>query len=88
MTYHEEDLPFEEIRRESGDYFDNLEQAIKETGKMACHVWSVTEGEDDNNNQWYCYGPPHHYVNLIGLVVTNERHDFDTYYETMIELDN
>lgn len=80
MNYHEKDLPFDEIRKESGDYFDSIEEAMKETGLNACHIWSVVEADDDQGGEWICYGPCHHYINLLGLVATKEKHDCETYY--------
>ena len=73
---HEEEFPFEEIRDKNGDYFSTVADAKKHTGYDESHIWSVTECE----NTW-SYGPSHHYVNLIGYVVTHEAHDGNTYYE-------
>ena len=73
---HKEEFPFEEIRDEHGDYFMTPYDAKRETGYDESHIWSVTECE----NTW-SYGPSHHYVNLIGYVVTHEPHDCNTYYE-------
>ena len=74
---HEEEFPFEEIRDEQGDYFLTIEDAKKHTGHDESHIWSVTE----HDNTW-CYGPSHHYVNLIGYLATHEAHDGNTYYST------
>ena len=73
---YEKEFPFEEIRDEHGDYFMTIGDAKKHTGYDESHIWSVTECE----NTW-SYGPSHHYVNLIGYVVTHEAHDGNTYYE-------
>ena len=73
---HEDEFPFDEIRDEHGDYFMTIGDAKKHTGYDESHIWSVTECE----NAW-SYGPSHHYVNLIGYVVTHEPHDGNTYYE-------
>lgn len=73
-TVHTEDFPFEEIRTETGDYFGAI-GAAELRGYSKDQIWSVTE----ENNEW-CYGPPHHWVNLIGYVATEERHDHNTYY--------
>jgi hypothetical protein len=48
----------------------------KEAGYDDNQIWSVTVHDD-----WFCYGPPHHYVNHVGHIATKERHDNDTYYE-------
>tara|TARA_R100001015_G_C4608336_1_gene163530 strand:+ start:823 stop:1074 length:252 start_codon:yes stop_codon:yes gene_type:complete len=69
------EFPFEEIGRESGDWFDSWQEA-KDAGFDDNQIWSITEHEDT-----YSYGPPHHYINHIGHIATNERHDFETYYE-------
>ena len=75
---YEKEFPFEEIRDEHGDYFMTIGDAKKHTGYDESHIWSVTECE----NTW-SYGPSHHYVNLIGYVVTHEPHDGNTYYEEL-----
>ena len=69
------DFPYEEIRKPSGDYFDSWKDA-KDAGYDDDQIWSVTECDD-----WISWGPPHHYVNHIGHVATKERHDGDTYYQ-------
>lgn len=69
-----EGFPFEEIRKPSGDFFDRLYEA-KQAGYDEDQIWSVTECD----GAW-CWGPSRHWVNLIGYVATNERHDDDTYY--------
>ena len=68
------EFPFEEIRTETGDYFGSI-GAAELRGYSQNQIWSVTECD----NEW-CYGPPHHWVNLIGYVATEERHDNNTYY--------
>ena len=69
------DFPYEEIGRESGDYFSSWQEA-KDAGFDDDQIWSITECEGT-----FCYGAPHHYVNHIGHIATQERHDFETYYE-------
>ena len=69
------DFPHEEIRKESGDYFHSWQEA-KDAGFDDDQIWSITECENT-----FIYGPPQHYVNHIGHTATQERHDFDTYYE-------
>jgi hypothetical protein len=73
-TEIEEDFPFDEIRTESGDYFDSIDQ-VRAAGYADNQIWSVTE----HDNTW-CYGPSHHWVNLIGYIATKETHDGNTYY--------
>ena len=75
QTVHEADFPFEEIRKEGGDYWLSWKEA-KEAGYDDNQIWSVTECDDT-----FTYGPPEHYVNHIGHTVTKERHDGNTYYE-------
>ena len=80
-TIHEKMFPFDEIRaKPHGDYFDSVSDAM-EAGFDLDQIWSVVHGDDNS----YCYGPHLHYVNLLGYVCTNERHDGNTYY---IEVDD
>ena len=74
------EFPFEEIGRESGDYFDSWQEA-KDAGFDDNQIWSITEHEDSQGLYVYSYGPPQHYINHIGHIATNERHDSETYYE-------
>lgn len=76
MTFHVQPFPFEEIRQSDGNYFDTWAQA-KAAGYDDNQIWSVVGGDDDI----FTYGPPYHYVNVVGFIATNERHDGDTYYE-------
>jgi len=69
------EFPFEEIRKPCGNYFDSWQDA-KEQGFDDDQIWSVINVDDT-----FCYCPPHHYVNHIGHIATNERHDGKTYYE-------
>lgn len=69
------DFPYAEIRTESGDYFASVSDA-KDAGFSENQIWSVGVHEDT-----WVYGPPHHYVNVIGYVATKETHDNDTYFE-------
>ena len=75
-TIHHEEFPFDEIKDKHGDYFRTIDLAKTLTGYDESHIWSVTESDGT-----WCYGPSHHYVNLIGYVVTHEAHDGNTYYE-------
>jgi hypothetical protein len=74
MPDHVQEFPFDEIKTPEGDYFASW-QAAKDAGFDDNQIWSVTEAEGT-----YSYGPPHHYVNHVGHVATNERHDMETYY--------
>ena len=78
-TLHHEEFPFDEIRDDDGDYFATVERAKTLTGYDESHIWSITETNDVYPT--YCYGPSHHYVNLIGYIATHEAHDGNTYYE-------
>jgi NAD(P)H-flavin reductase len=74
---YEQDFPFLEYRQDSGDYFTSINDAMLK-GFLQDQIWSVVEsGESDH---CYIYGPPHHWVNLIGYVATKEKHDDNTYY--------
>jgi hypothetical protein len=78
MTYHNIDFPFDEVRDDiaggNGDMFDSIAQC-KAAGFDTDQIWCITE-EDDV----FTHGPSHHYVNRLGYVCTNERHDGATYY--------
>ena len=74
MADHYSKFPFEEIRQANGDYFPTW-QAAKDAGHEDNQIWSVVE-----SNGSYSYGPPHHFVNVIGFIATAETHDFETYY--------
>ena len=65
-------FPFEEINR-----YDTLSEAIM-AGAKEDHLWSVVEGDTGDT---YHYGPPRHYINLLYIVETKEKHDGDTYYD-------
>ena len=75
MRTHFKEFPYDEIRKQNGDYFDSWQDA-KDHGYEDNQIWSVTVHDDT-----YCYGPPHHYVNHIGHIATKEIHDGKTYYE-------
>jgi len=77
------DFPYLITRKPDGNYFDSWKEA-KDAGYDDDQIWSVIEGEDDDGSLWFTYGPPHHYVNHIGHVVTKERHDHNTYYHELI----
>lgn len=74
-----QDFPFDEIRQESGDYFEYIQQA-KDAGYNENQIWSVTE--EDNV---FCYGPSRHWINILGYIATDEQHDNNTYYFESIE---
>lgn len=74
-VYEDIEFPFKEIRNAHGDYFQSIDEAMKQTGLGSDHVWSVTCDDD-----CVITGPSHHYVNLLGYFVTNEAHDNNTYY--------
>tara|TARA_B100001057_G_scaffold499887_1_gene612351 strand:- start:6930 stop:7238 length:309 start_codon:yes stop_codon:yes gene_type:complete len=96
MKFYNKEFPFEEIRDDvcggHGDYFDSLDHAVQSTRLPQDHIWSVVcVGDEDEKGvefDAFCYGPPHHYINLIGFIATNEKHDNETYYEERIYLDN
>jgi hypothetical protein len=82
-TIIEGDFPFQEIRRADENYFDSWQEA-KDAGYDDDQIWSITEGDE---NSW-SYGPPHHYINHIGHIATQERHDGQTYYIETWEVDD
>jgi hypothetical protein len=78
-THHECEFPFEEIREVNGDYF-RTRAAVKKAGFEDSQTWSVIECDGA-----YSFGPPHHYVNLLGYIATTEHHDNNTYYHERAE---
>ena len=82
------DFPYEEIRTESGDYFDSVSELLKQ-GYAKTQIWSVVEGDsfEDGIDYVIVTGPSHHYVNRYGYFATKEHHDEDTYYVEEIILD-
>ena len=96
MADYEEEFPFEEIRDNGdidGDYFYKIEQAremVKQLGLTEGdnHIWSVVEGDGADGVESLSYGPSHHYVNLLGYIITREAHDGETYYHETWERDH
>lgn len=84
FTYRAE-FPYEEYRDEHGDYFRSLDDAMNHLSFSEEHIWSITEGEDDDGVTVYTYGPPTHYTNLIGFIGTAEPHNGVTYFEERLE---
>jgi hypothetical protein len=82
-TIHQSDFPYEEIRDSNGDYFRSWKEA-KETGHDDDQIWSVVEHDDGCG---VTYGPPHHWINILGFIATAERHDGETYYEEKWEME-
>lgn len=74
MADYYQEFPFEEIRRPNGNYFETPEEAMR-LGYKESQIWSVVECDGT-----YTYGPPYHYINRIGYIVTKEHHDNETYY--------
>ena len=69
MAEHYTDFPFDQIA-----IYSSWKEA-SEAGYPDDQIWSVCVHEDT-----WSYGPPHHYVNFMHVVVTNEKHDNETYY--------
>jgi hypothetical protein len=80
------DFPFDEIRKESGDFFSNIKE-MEDLGFTENQMWSVV-CTDFYDGSTYSYGPRDHWINLLGYVATKEEHDGATYYEEFIELDD
>jgi hypothetical protein len=83
-TTHEQDFPFNELRKPNGDYYDNRTQ-MERAGFAVSQMWSVTDAEGEHGEEYLCYGPVQHYINLIGYIATAEHHDGDTYYMECIK---
>lgn len=79
MAAYEQEFPFQELKTPTGDYYDNRNE-MERAGFVESQMWSVTDADDDDGSEYLCYGPVHHYVNLIGYIATAEHHDGDTYY--------
>lgn len=78
-TYHDNtEFPFEELRDDEGDFFQKVSLAMERWDVDEAHVWSILE---TNDPEVWVYAPPHHFINVIGYIVTKETHDHDTYYE-------
>lgn len=74
MTDFNQEFPFEEIRKDNGDYFLNVAEA-KAAGYAENQIWSVMEADG-----CWTYGPSHHWINVVGFIATTETHDGNTYY--------
>ena len=81
-----EEFPYEEIRNGDGDYFNNIDE-ITDEGFKVSQVWSVSL-VDDNDEKGdftaYCYDEPHHVVNVIGYIATDEHRKNNEYYEEKV----
>jgi len=79
------DFPFQELRMPTGGYYDNRTQ-MERAGFIQAQMWSVVvEADADDGSEYLCYGPVHHYVNVLGYIATAEKHDGDTYYYECIK---
>jgi len=87
MATHETDFPYTEVREPSGNYWQTIQQAL-DAGHSEDQIWSVCAEDVADDAVAWTYGPSHHYVNLIGYTVTQERHDGETYYVVIDQLDN
>ena len=76
---HTKEFPYAELRTPTGDFYDCMED-MHHAGFEESQMWSVTEGEDEDGETTWCYGPVHHYINLLGFIATAEHHDGVTYY--------
>jgi hypothetical protein len=79
-----EPFPFNELRRSTGAYYEFPDQLIR-AGFENSQIWCVSKDKSDDGSVWWYYGPPIHYVNILGYVGTAEHHDGDTYYEECVE---
>ena len=82
---YEKQFPFDEIKRNDGEYFGTAKEAMTATGLDISHVWVIIESDTGNDNE-YCYttSPPHHHINKIGYIATQEPHDHQTYYNERV----
>ena len=70
---HKKDFPFKEKRKESGDFFDTIEE-VKALGYSEDQIWSVVCSDEDDTST-FVYGPSEHWVNRLGYIATKEKHD-------------
>ena len=84
MAEYEQEFPFQELKTPTGDYYDNRIE-MERAGFVESQMWSVTDADSGDGSEYLCYGPVHHYVNLIGYIATAEHHDGDTYYIEQID---
>ena len=75
VFHYNTEFPYEEIYQPDGNLFCSVQQAI-DAGFNLNQIWSVTIGDHT-----MCFGPSHHWVNLLGYLATKETHDGETYYE-------
>jgi len=90
MFYPRTDFPYTEIRNATEDYFDSIDDAL-EVAHDEYNIWSVMEDEIESNGKRFLvftYGPSHHYVNVLGYIVTKEAHNGNTYFEEYLEMDD
>ena len=74
------EFPFDEYKETFGDYFDSKYDVMR-AGWDEDQVWSVVV-----EDEYVCYGPADHWINVLGYVATKERHDGNTYYEIKLEM--
>lgn len=85
MKVFKGEFPFDEIKDANGNYFETINEAKKATRLNEDHIWSVIEFDEGDG---VSIGPSHHYVNLIGYIVTEEAHDGETYYEETFDFED
>ena len=79
----QKDFPFEEIKDENGDFFNSARELL-DLGYVPSQIWSIVSEEGEDGKEYFVFGPSRHYVNLIGFIATEERHDGRTYYEELV----
>ena len=77
------DFTFEGIKDENGDFFNSTRELL-DLGYVLSQIWSIGSEEGEDSKEYFVFGPSHHYVNLIGFIATEERHDGRTYYEELV----
>jgi len=60
---------------EFGERYGSFQEANAD-GWSDRQIWSIVSGDE---GVW-TYGPPHHFVNIVGFIATKEEHDGETYY--------
>ena len=85
MTDIYDNFPFDELRATTGDYYESTHDAIK-AGFVPTQIWSVIESKC-GNHRWVVHGPFTRVVGVQGYIATTERHDDNTYYHSVNEVE-
>jgi hypothetical protein len=82
MVIPNKDFPYDEIRRDDGNYFDSWKE-VKAAGYAKTQTWCITTG-DSEHGTWFCYDSSPHFVNVMGYVATKEHAKPGECYEELL----